>query len=124
MSDDDKAASIKAAREMFETRAAQPRRIETLEVAGLGTVYLKGLTADEFDEFEAGCVQADGKGTRANRALLLRHCVVTAEGTKIFRDDHLDMLRNMDAAVTNPIAAKAMELCGLGKREEAKIEGN
>ena len=126
MTDEEKIASIKDVRSLFETAAEKPRRIEKITVPGFGDVHVRGLTAAEYDEFEAGCVVGDGdaKTSRANRPLLLRHCVVTAEGTKVFRDDQIEMLAGLDSWITSPIAAKAMEMCGLGAKAAGDIEKN
>ena len=111
-------AAIEGVRAMFAAAKSKPRRIEKVAVPGFGDVYVRGLTAAEYDEFEAGCVvgQGDQKTSRANRPLLLRHCIVTPEGTKVFRDDQIEELAGMESWITSPIAAKAMELCGLGAR--------
>lgn len=128
MSEDEaKVAAIRDMRAMFQAVADKPRRIEPLDVPGLGRVYVKGLTAAEYDEFEDGCVTTLANGEmrrKANRPLLLRHCVVTEGGTKIFKDEHIEMLAGLDSAVTNPIAAKAFGLCGASQEEAEGIAKN
>lgn len=119
---DENPADMLAVRALFEAVAGKPLPTEAVAVPGLGTVHVRGLTAAEYDEFEAGCLARGDDGdltSRSNRPLLVRLCACTPEGKRVFRDDHLDMLRALPAAVINPIAAAAMRLCGLGKAAES-----
>ncbi len=113
-------------RALFEQAAAKPRRIESVTVPGFGTVYVKGLTGAEYDDYEAACiVEVDGQPkNKVNRAMLLRLCVVTPNGTKVFKDEHMEMLGGLDSWMTNPIAAKAMELCGATKQAAEDMAKN
>lgn len=111
---DDKTAAIQAARAIFEQAAASPRAVEAVAVPG-GTVYVRALSAAEYDEYERACVS--GEESKADRALLVRKTACTADGTLVFRDDQLEMLRGLPAAVINPVAAAAMRLCGLGRAD-------
>ena len=118
---------LEEVRNLFAAAASKPRKVEHVDVPDFGRVYVRGLTAAEYDEFEAGCVVEDGNGksvSRANRPLLLRHCVVTSDGKKVFRDDQIEMLAGLDSAITSPIAAKAMKMCGLGAKESEDIAKN
>lgn len=127
MSDEEKVAAIRDVRAMFDAARAKPRRIEFVDVPDMGRVYVKGLTAAEYDQFEDGCVVTGADGEmrrRANRPLLLRHCIVTESGTKVFKDEHIEQLAEMDSAITNPIAMKAMSLCGGTAKEAEDIAKN
>lgn len=122
-----KIAAIKDVRAMFEAAAAKPRRIDPVDVPGFGRVFVKGLTAAEYDEFEDGCVVTLPNGDmrrKANRPLLLRHCIVTETGTKVFKDEHIEQLAGMDSSITNPIAMKAMSLCGAAATDGEDIAKN
>lgn len=115
-------AAIAAVRAMFEAVAAKPRRMETVEVPELGIVHVRALSAKEYDEFEAACAKADSP--IANRALLVRHCVVTPDGQKVFRDDHIEMIEGLGINVVGPIAKKALVICGASKEESEAIAKN
>jgi len=120
-------AAIKDVRALFENAASRPRKIVQVDVPDFGTVHVKGLSAAEYDDFEASCIVVGESGDmtrRANRPHLIRHCVVTPEGTKVFRDDQIEMLAGLDSWITTPIANKAMELCGLGAKEAESIAKN
>lgn len=116
--------SVFDVRGWFEKAASAPRRIESVTVPGLGTVHVTSLRSNEFDEYEASCVDATATKAKANRAMLLRHCVVTPDGKKVFRDDHLEMLASLDSGIVNPIAKKCMELCGGSDEEIRALEKN
>jgi hypothetical protein len=113
-------------RAKFQQVAQAPRQTATLTVPTLGTVTVAGLTGGEWDEYEAGCVVEKGKAKsfKANRARLLRLCVVDDAGKRVFRDEDEAFLANLPAAVSNPIAARAMALCGATEAEGEAIEGN
>lgn len=116
--------SVVDVRGWFEKAAAAPRRIETVEVPGMGTVNVMALRSSEFDEYEAACVDETGTKAKTNRAMLVRLCVCTPDGKKVFRDDHLEMLGELDSGIVNPIAKKAMSMCAATSEEVEDIEKN
>lgn len=95
----------------------QSVKSESVDVAGVGPVEVRGLTGGDYDEFEAGCTVDDGKGGRAfkmDRALLVKLTVYEpGTDTPVFAGDEVSAVRNLPASILNPIARVAVRLCGL-----------
>ena len=112
-------------RERFKAKAGS-RKTETLEVPDMGPVTVQGLSGAEYDEYESACVTTSGKSLthKANRALLLRLGVVDEEGKKVFREEDMEDLKKLPAAIVQPLATAIIRLSGVSGSETEEIEKN
>lgn len=108
-------------REGFK-QAAQAAAGKVEKVAGLPAgfpeVWVRPLTAAEWDEYEAACVQAGkaaGKGAvNGSRHLLVRLAACDADRKPAFGPADDDFLKGLDITVVGPIAKQALDLMGMG----------
>lgn len=112
----------------FQSRAGKARRIKKVEdaPADLGDVYVRSLSAAEYDRYEDACVvEEEGKRVgRGNRALLLRMTVCDASGQLVFSPSDDDYLSTLTPDVTVPIAAAALEVSGLTRAAQEEVAKN
>lgn len=93
-----------------------------------GTVFVRGMTGRERDQFEASIVKQKGKNTEINmknaRAKLVALCAVDEEGNRIFSDTDIALLSNKSAKALDRIFAMAMELSGISKDDMEELTKN
>lgn len=93
-----------------------------------GTVRVKGLTAAERDEYEAGVMQQRGKNIELNRrnirAKLVALAVVDADGNRVFGDTDVDALGNKAAGALDLIYGVASRLSGFSAEDEEELAKN
>lgn len=93
-----------------------------------GSVYVRGMTGRERDQFEAGIVKQKGRNTEINmknaRAKLVALCTVDEGGKRIFSDDDIPLLANKSAKALDRIFAMAMELSGISKDDMEELTKN
>lgn len=114
--------------DVFQRLLAETAPTEGVAVGGV-TLTVRGLTAAEWDRYEAACVTTgdggDKPGFRADRPLLLRLAVVEpVAGGPLFSDDDLPRLAQLPARVVNPVAAAVMRLSGATREAAETIEKN
>jgi hypothetical protein len=107
----------------FKTReeifAVEDLKAEELYIPEWDTsVYVRGLTGKERDEFETAMIQMNGKRTMslslANvRARLVSMACIQADGTRLFSRKDIEILGKKSAAALDRIAARIQELSGL-----------
>lgn len=104
-------------------------RIETLTHPVTGaTVYVRSMTSDERDEWEAGQYQLNGANIVANRkqvrARLILRCLCDADGKRVFGDNDLSMIGGLDARLTDPLYEAAYKINRLSKADVEELEKN
>lgn len=94
---------------------------------GGGTVYVKGLTAAEADEYERHLVRLDEKGrTKLGNltnitAIYLVRCIVDESGKRLFKDSDAPALGRKSGAGLSRLYKVARRLSG-GAEEEIEAE--
>lgn len=98
---------------------AARRPAEEVAVRGYGTVLVRGLSADEWDEYErASTKEEDGKVKfEPDRRVLVRAALVGEDGAPLFTADDEAALGSLPAAVVNAVCSAAMRLSGAGKAQ-------
>jgi hypothetical protein len=94
-----------------------------------GSVFVRGLTAEERDEFEGGSVSFAGEGKPTPvltnmRARLAVRCICDAEGNRLFSDDDVGALGRKCGAALDRITEVARRLSGLTKKDMEELAGN
>ena len=93
-----------------------------------GSVYVKGLTARERDEYETAIVQNRGKNIEYNRrnirARLVALTVVDGEGNRLFGDTDIKALGEKSAAAIDRLFGVAQRLSGLTAEDEEDLAKN
>ena len=98
------------------------------------TVYVRGLTGDELDDFQGSIRQFrrsfDGKGMepvlvqQGMHAKLLVKCLVDEAGERLFEDSDAAALGAKAGAVVDRLYDIASRLSGLSEEEKEEMEGN
>lgn len=96
---------------MKEMFAGLGLKRETVEVDGVGTVYVQEMSLSARDAFETAWAQPGGKANQ--RALLLIATVCDESGAPVFAGSDLETVRRLPAAVMEPVVEAAMKLNGL-----------
>ena len=98
---------------------------ETVELEGHGKVTIKGLTAEERDDYEQSLLETGRDGqTRVKRrqhnvrASLVVRCLVTDNGDRMFTDKDVEKVGKVDAAIIDKLWDQARRLSGMGVDEE------
>lgn len=93
---------------------------EAVDLEGHGKVWIRGLQADERDEYEQSLIERgpDGRSRvkrvqRNVRASLVVRCLVTEAGERMFKDNDVDALGKVDAAVIDKLWEIARKLSGM-----------
>jgi len=106
---------------LLSLRASVPS--ETVDVAGVGQVEVRGLTAAGRDEWEARLFNGRSRNLRNVRASLVSLCVYD-NGERVFDSADIDSMGEMPASVIDRLYEVAMRLSGIGASEQEKLEGN
>lgn len=101
---------------------------ETVEVEGHGKVYVRGLTAEERDDYEQSLLERDGDGrTRVKahhkniRAALAARCLVDERGERMFTDKDIPSLGKVDSAFLDHIWNVARRLSGMSEEATEQV---
>jgi hypothetical protein len=90
-----------------------------------GDVYVKGITGEERDAFEASFITTKGNVRDINyknmRAQLVARAACTADGTRIFTDNDAALLGRKSAAALDRVYAVAARLAGISKEDEEQL---
>lgn len=90
-----------------------------------GSVFLKGMTGTERDNFEANNRRPDGQQNLTNyRARFLVRCVVNENGTRIFSDQDAAALGKKSSGAINRLWEMAGQLNGASDEAQEEMEGN
>ncbi|WP_461365749.1 hypothetical protein [Candidatus Darwinibacter acetoxidans] len=93
-----------------------------------GSVYVRGMTGRERDQFEAGIVKQKGRNTEINmknaRAKLVVLCTVDENGKRIFGDADIALLADKSAKALDRIFSVAQELSGISKDDMEELTKN
>lgn len=96
---------------------------ETVEVAGVGQVEVRGLTAAGRDEWEQRIYNAKGRTLKNMRASLVTLCLYEG-GKPMFQADEIDAVGELPARVVDRLWDIATRLSGLGSNDKDELEGN
>ncbi len=91
---------------------------EQYEMPGVGTVHVKRLTGGEKDLFERACKDYVG------RAITLVHCCFDEQGAKVFRDEDVAALAQLDPLLTDHIVKAALRLNRYTEPEQDELLKN
>lgn len=105
--------------------------VEAVEIEGHGKVFIKGLQADERDEYEQSLIERgpDGRARQKRvlrnvRASLVVRALCDENGERMFKDNEVDQIGHVDAAVVDKLWDKARRLSGMDTGEiEEMAEG-
>ena len=90
-----------------------------------GSVFVKGVTGAERDNFEAANQDSSGNAKLTNlRARFLVRCIVNEQGTRIFADQDAAALGKKSSAAINRLWEVAGELNGTKDSDQEAMEGN
>lgn len=92
---------------------------ETVDVPGVGKVYVKRLITGERDIFDPLL-----NGPMGNRVACLLYCCFDERGIKIFQPDEIDLIRQLDPNIADPLVDKAMILNKLRVAEQEVLAKN
>ncbi len=98
-------------------RESKPQ-YEEHDFAGLGKVFVKRLNAGEKDRYEKASQQTVG------RAVTVAHCCFDERGARIFSDDDVIELEQMDPTLTDPIVKAALRINGYTEADQAELLKN
>lgn len=109
--------------------AAHDLKREEVEVPEWGTtLWVRGMTSQERDEYESEIVQQRGRSTTYNlknlRARLLTRALVDEDGTRLFSDKDVVALGGKNAAVMDRLFAIARRMSGIGEKDVEELAGN
>lgn len=94
-------------------------RVEVPEWGGY--VWVRGMTGEERDAFEAGLVERKGKSRELNfknmRASLVAKTVVNDGGERLFDDNDVKRLGQKSAAALDRLYEVATRLSGIGEQD-------
>lgn len=102
---------------------------ERLTVPGwAGDVLVRGLMADERDDYERETYVVSGTTVTTNlksvRARLCARCIVDEQGQRIFSDDEIPALGRKSSAALEPIVEAIRRLSGMLAGDVEKYAGN
>jgi hypothetical protein len=89
-----------------------------------GTVFIKGMTGAERDEFEARNQKNGEQNLKNVRARFLVRCIVNENGTRIFADQDAAALGKKSSAALNRLWEAANGANGTSAEAQGEIEGN
>ncbi len=88
------------------------RPVEPLTVPQFGEVYVRGLSAPEYDQYEHASVKGDK--FIPDTPTLIRYGMVDADGNHVFSDADLPALADLPSEVARPLRAQILKLSGIG----------
>ncbi len=102
-----------------EILAAEDLTRELVEVPEWGgAVYVRGLTAAEYDAITVSAIEGSGKNHHVNlanlRVKIVAASVVDEDGKRLFSDSDIKALGNKSAAALQRVFSVAQRLSGLG----------
>lgn len=105
--------------------------VESVDIEGHGKVRIRGLSAEERDDYEQTLVERgpDGKVRTKRkytnvRASLVMRCLVDENGERMFSDKDLGELGKVDGAIVDRLYDVARRLSGMSREaEEEAVEG-
>ena len=110
--------------------SVRPKKVQPLDLPGLGRAYLRVLSGAERDLWESGNYEWDAKSGRSRmtfrncRARLAALALCDEHGSRLFRDGHADQLGQMDSTVLDQIYEAASKLSRLTRETVEDAEKN
>ncbi len=104
--------------------ASKTRKVATYTVAGLGEVGLRVMTGTEREAWESQCFK-DGKTDLEHfRAKLLAKTLCDADGVRLFSDDDIATVSELDAPVLIALYGHASTLNALTTEDVDELTKN
>ena len=106
----------------------QDIRREPVEVPEWGvTLWVRGMTGRERDQYEESLLEGRGKKARFRfrdaRARMVVLCTTDEDGNRVFTDSDVEWLTNKSAAALDRLWGRIRELSGLTVEDEEELEG-
>lgn len=112
-------------RAKFEAFIKQPQELKTVEVDGLGTVYLRRMTTTERDLWETTCAQMREDNNFAFfRSRLLVVTLADEKGERLLKDDDIHMVAKMDGHIASMLWDEARKHNRLTKEDTDELAAN
>lgn len=92
------------------------RRYTTCSIANVGEFRIQSLTERERSHMES-LDPCDFK------AYLIQQCVVDADGQRVFSEDDLDRIKDVDSCVTNALVDCILEHLGVNALDRESLVG-
>lgn len=92
---------------------------EPVNVADLGTIYVKRLNVGEKDAYEKATPD-----NKISRAATLAHCCFDDRGARLFDDGHVHDLEQLDEPWVDEVVKTAVRLNGYSKEEQEAVLKN
>ena len=93
-----------------------------------GSVWVRALRGDEYDEFQASILEGKGTNRQVNvrnlRAKLVVRAVVNEEGERLFDDADFEKVGKKSSAALNRLFTVAQELSAVDGDEVEALVGN
>jgi hypothetical protein len=102
-----------------ETLLAAPTpRVQSVEVPGMGEVWLREMTGSERDQYEADQYSRQKSGMELDnfRARLLVRCICDATGALLLKPEDADALGRQPAAAIRVMFDAASAMNGLAEK--------
>lgn len=118
-------------REDLLALALKPKKIQPVEIPGVGCCHIRVLSGFERDAWESGNHEWDEKSNRSRatfrnaRARLLVLCLCDAQGNRLFdKEGYADHLGRMDNTILDKLYDEATALNKLTRESQEATEKN
>lgn len=106
-------------RDQFVALKRKQTKAELPEING--EVYIREMSGDERDVYEAEQYKINGKSLEVNRkqarARLITKCLVDVEGNRVFHDDEVDIVGSIPASTLDKLFSVAVKLNGFSSND-------
>ena len=94
-----------------------------------GEVWVRGMTAQEKDEYESSILELKGTGTKTKisanlinaRAKLVVKCALDEQGERLFKDEDAEALGKKSGKAVSLVSEEIQKLSGMGRDKEAEL---
>ncbi len=98
--------------------------VQVKEWGADATVWVRSMSGEERDRWEASLIDADGGRNMENvRARLVALTAIDAAGNRLFADEDAHALGKKSAAALDRLFAASMKLNALNRQEVAALAG-
>lgn len=96
-------------------------KLQAVKLPDIGVVFLREMTGSERGRFEVLCVSIRGQSREVNldkmREKLLVRCICSEDGTRLFKDDELEVVGKIGAAACDLLFEEAQKINGLAAKD-------
>jgi hypothetical protein len=108
--------------------AAMKRRITPVTIDGFGQIYVRSLSgvmrarvADSYRDSDGQSIEDAHKRVQC---YIVAHVLVDENGDRIFGDEDIDVISNLDAGVLDQISQAGIAASGMGVKSVEQAEKN